>query len=206
MKTIVVASQKGGVGKTSLSRNLAATAASEKLRVLMIDLDPQGTTKRWLERRKTDDLTMLEADPAPEDVPALLEQLAAGDHFDLVVIDTPPLVANWMPPLMRASDLVLVPSKASTDDLDALGPTIAAARTAGQGVVFAMTMVNPRASLTDAAARALAQHGRVAPTNICNRVVFAEMGGAGESVIEARDPKALEEIADLWSFVKGDLT
>jgi len=200
MKTLVVAAQKGGAGKTALSRNLAAVAAEDGQRVLLIDLDPQGTTRRWLERRQADEPTMLDADPEPGEIPGVLARL--NGHFDLVVIDTPPTVPAWMSDVMGSSDLVLIPARASTDDLDAIGATIGAASRAGASIAFVMTMINPRAALTDAVARALAQHGRVAPVNIHSRVVYAEIGGSGESVVEARDPKALEEMKRLWGYVQ----
>lgn len=48
MKTIAMALQKGGVGKTSLAVALAAELAKEAGAVCLIDADPQGNTSGWL--------------------------------------------------------------------------------------------------------------------------------------------------------------
>lgn len=49
MKVVSVINYKGGVGKTTLTANLGAYAASQGKRVLMIDFDPQ-TQLHWKDK------------------------------------------------------------------------------------------------------------------------------------------------------------
>jgi chromosome partitioning protein len=200
MHTICIAAQKGGAGKTTLARNIAVAAAQDGKRVLCLDLDPQQSLRQWWQAREVDAPMMLNSDPAPHALKETIE--AARQQFDLVVIDTPPAAPAWLADTLAIADLALIPVRPSPDDLRAVGATIGALNSARVPFAFVMSQT-PRAKLTEEAARVLAQHGRVAPVNIAQRVVYAETGASGLGVIETSDSKAAQEMTAAWDYVKG---
>jgi chromosome partitioning protein len=143
---------------------------------------------------------MLDRDPAPDALRATLN--AAKAQFDLCIIDTPPAAPEWLTEALGAADLVLIPVRPSPDDLRAVGATVAAVNRARVPFAFALSQT-PRARITEEAARVLAQHGRVAPVNIAQRVSYAETGATGQGVTETTDGKAGAEIAAVWNYVRG---
>ena len=202
MKTILIAAQKGGTGKTTLARNLSVAATQDGYHVLCLDLDPQGSLRAWWESRDAEAPSMLDRDPRPDMLRATLD--AAQKRFDLCIIDTPPAAPEWLAEALASADLVLIPVRPSPDDLRAVGTTLAAVN--GSGIPFAFVLCQtPRARIAEEAARVLAQHGRLAPVNIAQRVAYAETGATGQGVTETKDHKAGAEIATVWDYVKGIL-
>ena len=202
MKTILIAAQKGGSGKTTLGRNLSVAATQDGRNVLCLDLDPQGSLRGWWESREAEAPFMLDRDPLPGELRASLN--AAQKRFDLCIIDTPPAASEWLSEALVAADLVLIPVRPSPDDLRSVGATLAAVNGSGMPFAFVLSQT-PRARITEEAARVLAQHGRLAPVNIAQRVAYAETGATGQGVTETKDKKAAAEIAAVWDYVKGIL-
>ena len=200
MKTIVLASQKGGAGKTTLAAHLAVVAEQEGAGpAVLIDTDPQGSLSAWWNAREADAPAL--ASTSLADLPAKLQALASAG-FKLAVIDTPPAITAAIRDVVRLADLVLIPTRPSPHDLRAVGSTVDIAQETGRPFAFAVTQAKPTARLTVQAVAALSVHGAVAPSIVHDRVDYAASMVAGRTVRET-DPRgrSAEEMKQLLSFV-----
>ena len=201
MRVIVLASQKGGPGKTTLAAHLAVAAeAAGDGPAVLIDTDPQGSLSAWWNVREAQTPAL-----APTTITELPEKLAALAEagYQVAVVDTPPAITEAIGTVVRSAELVLIPTRPSPHDLRAVGGTVELVQQAGKPFVFAVTQAKPNARLTIQAIAALSEHGDVAPAIIHYRVDYAGSMIDGRTVQEtdARGRSA-GEIAELWTFLK----
>jgi chromosome partitioning protein len=97
--------QKGGVGKSTLSINVAACLSMLGQRVLLIDADKQGTASTWASLR--DETAFQVVSMARENMARDALKLAA--EYDFTIIDGPPQAEAISRSCIVASDLVVVP-------------------------------------------------------------------------------------------------
>jgi chromosome partitioning protein len=201
MKVVVLASQKGGVGKSTLTANLgvAADLAGDG-RSVLIDTDPQGSLSAWWNAREAESPAL-----APTTLAGLRDKLQALEEagYTYAVVDTPPAITDAIRAVVALADLVLIPVKPSPHDLRAVGRTVEIAREGGKAFCFVLTQAKGNALLTVQAMAALSEHGVVAPAVMHDRVDYASSMTDGRTVQEA-DPKgrSAAEMAGLWQFVK----
>ncbi|HEX6997340.1 MAG TPA: ParA family protein [Gammaproteobacteria bacterium] len=127
MQRIVILNSKGGSGKTTVASNLAACFAASGKRPALMDLDPQGSSMRWLKRRP-------EVFPEIYGIAAFERsttvtrtwQLRVPPECAVLVVDTPAAIEpQKLPEITRGADAVLVPVMPSEIDIHATAKCIA---------------------------------------------------------------------------------
>jgi chromosome partitioning protein len=112
MPVIVVANPKGGVGKSTLSSNMAGYFASQGHAVMLGDVDRQQSSRLWLTLRPA---TL----PAIQSWDVSKDQIARPPKGTThIVLDTPAgLHGKGLEAVMKLADKVIVPLQASVFDI-----------------------------------------------------------------------------------------
>lgn len=204
---ILLSSPKGGVGKSSLSRNILASAAQAGKRVVGIDLDQQSTLKTWSERRDR----ARNAIPGLPLIPVISADLSNWrlalkqvNGVDLVVIDTPPSIEVNTPAITALSDaatLVLVPCQPMQDDVDSTTPWMRRLLAANARGIFVLNRANRRTKSFSSIQTKLLAIGPLCPIDIphLEEIHFAASKGLG--VADLTKAVSRETFDGLWSFV-----
>ena len=127
MQRILVLNPKGGSGKTTIATNLASYFASQGDRPVLSDNDPQGSSTRWLKKRRPEQpfihgIATFERN----DRMTRAFQMRIPPDATHVVIDTPAAVpAQDLPDMTKDADAIIVPVLPSDIDIHAFSKCIA---------------------------------------------------------------------------------
>lgn len=211
MKTLVIASQKGGVAKTTTATELAVAATASGFATAVIDTDPQATSCFWGEVRNTlgkTDIAISAVFPAL--LPSRLKALEAAG-CDLAIIDTPAVSKDTASAAMRHADLVLIPTKPAAFDLRSMLETIEQAQALGRPYAIVLTLCPPlrpaeggqsrSAEVQATLARLSELHHEICPVLIHQYVAYPRAQKHGLTVQEIEPAsKAAAEIKQLYAY------
>lgn len=206
MKVLVVASAKGGSGKSLVTANIAARLAKRKgERVAMIDLDStQGTLTRWWEARGRPSAPFL-----LEDARSLVSDLRtlAADGYTWCVIDTPPLDMKVIEFAVMSADFVVIPVILSAPDLDSSKTIVALCQKRRRKYAFLINSFDSRPAFKKANADGLSMipRGSVLDTRLPDNPKFREGWNVGK--VGGENDKTLSAVLDnLIDEIKAEIT
>lgn len=211
MYTIVLATQKGGCGKSTLAVSLAVAAMQEGHSVQLIETDPQGTLWNWQQRRAC-------SDPGVDvitDVAQLERRLWIFSRQDVAVtvIDTAGGISALTNAAIRRADLCLIPVRPSILDIEAVAPTLGTIRASQRPFAFILNYASNRGRRAADAAAELGDEAApdlgsvIAQPYIGTRVQHQDAFLKGLAVTEyVPTEEAADEIRRLWQWVENRLS
>ena len=161
-KIILVTHQKGGVGKSTLTFNMASILKND-VKTAIIDFDLQGSLYK---SRANSEIPIFNKDD--------IKNIKNLD-FDFVFIDTPPYLTEELPNLCKLADAILIPTKTGIYDLLAIEDTINIIKQVGKEdeTLIVFNMVKPNTTLTTEMQEAIENYNiTVAETKISDLVAF----------------------------------
>ena len=194
---ISVLNIKGGVGKTTVSTNLASGLQGLGQKVLVIDTDAQGSAMAWQAQREKDDIMLVSI---PNAAVLRKQALILAAEYDTVIIDGSPNVDALAAVSIALSNLIILPVGPSPLDIWASGKMVnkieeAQALNPGIDAAFLINKFNGRTLLSKETEMVLKEYPiKLLDSKLGSRVAYADTMTQGMSVLEWHDIKAKEEV------------
>ena len=203
---IGVTNLKGGVGKTTISQNLAVGLAHVGYKVCIVDTDRNQNSLAWVGER-SDDLPNLLAVGLTDSksLNKMVDQLDK-DH-DFIVIDGTPSLSEMSTRIILASDLLLIPILPSGHDIRSMQLFFERYEQAKEfrddiPAYFFLNQFSEKVKLHQSTVDLLKDFGiGMLKTKFRRRIAYAETSITGQGVYEYSDPKAKAEVVELTTEV-----
>ena len=115
---ILLGSQKGGCGKSTIAINLACGLAQKGCDVILVDADPQQNSANWVRDRDETTLPKVHCIQRYGDIKSTLKDL--NERYEYVVVDVAGHDSKELRTAMLVADILIVPFRPSQLDLDTL--------------------------------------------------------------------------------------
>jgi chromosome partitioning protein len=211
MKIVAVAINKGGTGKTTITKSVATAAAAAGFNVLVLDVDSQENARKWGNRRNDRNpykILPLVKFTTENSLPDELEQ-AQRAGCDLVIIDTPPGRSTEAVAAVEAADLVLIPFEADDQDsFDGIPKTARLARASDTPTVGILNKATPSSRGQVETARLICEAAKIpmAPVVMHRYVQHRDANPKGLTAQELEPGSvAATEVAALWDWLCAEL-
>ncbi len=199
---IAISNLKGGVGKSTLSQNLAVCFAHMGFKTCLVDTDANQNSLAWSGVRP-DQLPSVTVVGATD--PKALGKAVDNLHrdYDAVIIDGTPSLSEMTTRIIIAADILLIPILPSAHDFRAMQPFFERLDQAREfrGEIPAFFVINqfsPSANVYKRMADAIRGLGiEVLETVVHRRAAYAETAIDGKGTYEGGDPKARDEMVRL---------
>ena len=117
---ILVGSNKGGSGKTTIACNLSVALAMQGADVCLVDADRQGSAAKWHQERESSEINpSITLVQKYDNLTKTLQSL--NEKYDQVIVDVAGRNSREMITAATVADLVIAPHQCSQLDLDTLG-------------------------------------------------------------------------------------
>ena len=210
MKIVAVTINKGGVGKTTIAKNLGTAAAAAGLSVLILDMDTQQNADAWGKRRRQlqpeRQLPIVQF-TTERDLPEVLAR-ARSAECDLVLIDTPPGRSTEAPAAVEAANFVLIPFWLETDAFEGLKKTADLARRLGTPAAAVLNFATPNSRSHEESARDVLKALEVpmSPVVLHRYEAHRNANPSGLTAYEVEpESRPATEIAALWDWLSAEL-
>ncbi len=205
MNVVVLASRKGGSGKSTLTAHLGAQAHKTSPPCLLIDADPQGSLTLWHALRRTGEPPLKTATGGIAELVREAEQ--SGTEW--VFVDTPPNMSAVVTEAIRCATIVVIPARPGVFDVDAVKETIEFTRVLGKPYAVVINAAPPRRANQDSHAVTFARESLAAINapvwsgQVSHRMNFSLALAEGEDAGEYDGSSlAAIEIMTLWSAIE----